>query len=197
MKKTWVYVSNVFLNVTKESYVLAMQISTYHDSELFAQLGTSTEIDDMYAAYHPKHLAYKAAYDEWVAQGGLQKGQTLNLTQLLYQLKTSKIEAFETAIKIVYGSTTPQFMALFPQGHKPFYSGKQTERISAVNALILAIGSDAALAGAKATIQAFYTLLNDANIAQKGSKGSTKGKSDALENARVAVCIAQFANLGG
>jgi hypothetical protein len=197
MKKNWVYASNIILNVTKGSYTLAMQISAYHDSELFAQLGTDPKIDAMYADYHPKHLLYKAAYDEWVAQGGLQKGQTLNLKQLLLLLSSVKADAFERAVKDVYDKDSPEFMSLFPYGRKPFQAGKQLDRISAVQALLLAIGTDVSLAALKAVIQTFYTQLDNAYIAQKGSKGKTKTKSTEVELARVEMSEYQFANIGG
>jgi hypothetical protein len=59
------------------------------------------------------------------------------------------------------------------------------------------MGQDAALTTIKAVVLSFYNLLDNANKAQKGSKGNTKGKSDELEQARIAMCVAQFANLGG
>lgn len=195
MKKVWIYASNVFLNVTNGSYVLAMKISTYHDSELLAKSIGNPAIVTIYAYYHPIHLVFKARYDEWVAQGGLQKGQTLNLNQLLKLLRTSKIDTFEAMVLMVYEKTSPQFVSLFPQGRKPFQSGKQTDRISAVQALIIAIGDDAALADAKVAIETFYTLLDNANTKQKGSKGSMKDKKDELEIARVNMCIAQYSDL--
>jgi len=173
-----------------------MRISTYPDSELFAQLGTNPVIDAAYAAYHPKHLAYKAKYDEWIAQGGMQKGQSLNLKQLLLLLSQTQVDLWETKIKLVYNKTTPRFTELFPKGHSPFQKGKQTTRIAAVQALVIAIGSDVVLATVKTEVETFYTMLDIANNTQKGSKGKTKGKSNDLENARLAMCVAQFANLG-
>jgi hypothetical protein len=87
-------------------------------------------------------------------------------------------------------------MGLLPNGHKPFQTGTQTQRMAAVSGLIEAIGSDAALATIKAVIVAFNALLTNANTVQKGSISITRTLSDAVETARVAMCTAQYADLG-
>jgi hypothetical protein len=195
MKRKWIFLDNPMINTTNNSYRLAVRISTKHDSALLAG-NADAYINSLYTVYHPLHLVLMDAYNAWVGQGGLQQGKTLNLKQLLKQLSNTKINAWDAAIQVVYAVDTPQYMGLLPNGHKPFQSGTQTKRMAAVSGLIDAIGSDAALAAVKAVIVAFNTQLVNANTSQKGSISTTRTLSDGVDAARIAMCTAQFADLG-
>jgi len=196
MKRNWFYLNNPFLIRTLNSFRLAVRISTKHDSALLAG-SDDPFIAAQYSLYHPFHLALVEAYATWVAQGGLQQGKTLNLKQLLKLLANTNINAWDAAIQVVYPVDTPTYMGLLPNGHAPFQTGTQTQRLAAVSALIEAIGSDASLAAIKAVIVAFNSLLVTANTTQKGSISITATLSDDVNEARMAMCIAQFADLGG
>ena len=73
---------------------------------------------------------------------------------------------------------------------------KELERVHAVKALMDAMGTDTALTAVKTDINTFYTLLDAAFTTQKGGDSSSKSKSDELEAGKVAMCVAQYANLG-
>ncbi len=196
MKTIWSYLINPILNTTRNNYSKALQITNYHDSALFAHRN-SPFILALYNFYHPIHEAFLEAYDAWDAQKGTKEGETLNLKQQLILLRKTKIIEWDIAIQHFYRRGTPRYKALLPKFRKPFQKGKQLVRIDAVAALSLAIGNDAALANVKADVDLFATQLSEANSTQKGSK-STKGTlSGELEQVRVAMCNAQYANLGG
>ena len=120
MIKDWKFLIDPFLVATRDSYIVAMKISTFHDSAL-ANVSTDPFFGPLYTAYHPLHIAYKTAYDAWVSQGHTQMGETLNLDQLLRLLSGSKIDQWDVAIQNVYSKKTPQYMALLPhqQGSVP------------------------------------------------------------------------------
>jgi hypothetical protein len=195
MKRPWIYLDNPILNATDNSYRMAVRISTHHDSALNAAKADPF-ILGLYNSYHPVHQAFIDKYNAFVAQGGLQQGDTLNLRQLLRLLSGSKIGFWDSGIQIVYPPNTPKYMALLPNGRGPFQTGTQTQRISAVKGLSDGIGADAALATVKTDVSAFFTELNTANTTQKGSISVTKTLSDDVDAARIAMCIAQYADLG-
>jgi len=157
-----------------------------------------------YALYHPQHLALVAAYNAWKTQGGMQKGATATLDALLHQLEFSKINAWDAGVQAVYAKATPQYIAIFPQGHKPFQTGQIDERINAINSLSLAIRGIVPLAAVFADVSAFYTSINNARIAQQGQKGIKAVDSHAVTTAVttamtgmytfLANCMGHFAN---
>jgi len=195
MIKPWTHLVNPFLVATEKSYLKALNISTFHDSALYAVQNESF-FTPLYNYFHPLHLANQAAYSNWVAQKGMQTGDTLNLTQLLKLLLSTKIGQWDIAIQVVHPKNTSAYQALLHQNRKPFQTGKQAERISAVQSLGLALTGDTALASVKNDVDAFYQLLDTANTSQKSSKTTTNTQSDAVESARVDMCTAMYSNLG-
>ncbi len=193
--KAWSFTQNPILHATDGSYQLGMQLSTFHDSALNAAK-TDPFILPLYNSYHPLHLAYKSAYEAWVAQGGLQQGETLNLSQLLLLLSNTKIKAWDIAIQNVYAQNTTQYTKLLPNRRTPFQTGSQQNKINAVNGLSIAIGGNTALATVKMDVDAFYKQLDLALTTQKGSKSNTATMSGNLETARVNFCIGQYSNIG-
>jgi len=191
----WIYLINPILNATAGNYHKALKISTLHDSALLAGSADSF-ISDLYDLYHPIHLAFVAAFNAWEAQEGDKEGETLNLSQLLKLLSNTKIINWDIAIMPVFKPKTPEYKKLFPNGHSIFQSGKQEDRIEAVKALSINIGSNVALAAVKADIVATYNQLQAANTTQKGSKTQTGTLSKKVEEARVAMSVAQYADLG-
>ena len=195
MKRAWIFFENPIDNATRNSNVLGVRISNFHDSAL-QEAAAVAFFNTLYSVYHPIHLVFIAAYNAWASQGDNKQGETLNLKQLLELLSSTKIDFWDSAIKVVYASTTPRYKALLTKGHKPFQTSSQSNRILAVKTLSDNIGADAALATVKADVDAFYTLINNANSTQKGSKSNTTILSQNLEAARIMMCVAQYANLG-
>jgi hypothetical protein len=190
----WIYFRNPLIAITDGSYSNAMAISTFHDNALYA--GSSNAfIQGLYGTYHPLHVTLVTAYDNWTTQGGIQQGESLNLTQLL-QLLSSKIQQWDIKIQNVYGLNTPQYKKILPNRRKPFQGGSQQERMQSVQSLSKAIGTDAALEAVKTDVDAFYTQLNTAYTTQKVSISTTKSTSAELEAACIAMCTAQYANMG-
>jgi hypothetical protein len=195
MEREWTYLRNPFLYATRDSYIVAMKISTFHDSAL-ANVSTDPFFGPIYTAYHPLHTAYKTAYDAWISQGHTQIGETLNLEQLLRLLSGSKIDQWDVAIQNVYNKKTPQYAALLPHHRVPFQQGKQEERFEAVKSLSTNLTGIAALASVKTDVDNFYNQLNTANTTQKTGKTSKTIHSGSLENQRITICNSQYATLG-
>ena len=166
---------------------IAARAPTPPENDIFSELLTTLS---------PLVQAYDDAYAVWLQQQGATKGQTQSLNDLLDDLSSEKIEDWDLAIQNVYRQKTPQYIALLPRHRRPFQNGSQQQRITAVAALSLAIGSDAALQTLKADVDAFYNELTAANATQKGSKSTKSGTSTAVETDRIALGTALYGVLG-
>lgn len=195
MKTAWSFLINTFLVVTNQSYRLGLRISKVHDSALFSKIADPF-ILGLYNIYHLIHLAYSDAYAEWISFKKLQLGATQAFLDLLKLLGNAKINAWDAAIAGVYAKGTPKYKALLANGHKPFQTGTQEDRIAAVFALIKGIGTDALLAVLKAEIVLAHKDLVEADTAQKAAITATANASIALETARVLMAEGQFSDLG-
>lgn len=197
MEHQWQPLSNPFLVETEHSFKKAVKLSKFHDSELKLAMdsGGDPDFTTLYNRYHPLHLTLQSKYNQWVADGGVQTSQTLNVKQLLL-LMTAKVNSWDASVQTVYAIGTVRYKALFPHGHKPFNKGTFNTRIDAVDALSRAIGTDAPLATVKTEVDTYYTQLQDAVTVQQGSMGDTTHSSASLNNARIAAMQMQYADLG-
>lgn len=112
------------------------------------------------------------------------------------KLSGTKIQDWDIAIQAKYKLSTPQYKKLLPYRRGPFQNGTKANRIQAVLNLSNAIGTDATLASAKTEVDSFYAMLKTAQSGKNVSLRTTESSSALLEAARVAMCIAQYANLG-
>jgi hypothetical protein len=191
----WSYLENPILNATEGSYKLAVQISNYHLSALKASLDVPF-IAAMFAAYEPIHEDLADKYSTYVAQGGTQQGESLSVKQLLRLLSSTKIREWDVAIQSVYPNDKARYKELLPRRRRPFQNGKQSTRIDNVGVLSLSIGSDSLLTAVKADVDLFNTRISNAYGIQQGSISHTSFQSNEVEFARVAMCVAQYCNLG-
>lgn len=182
-KRLWIASDRVFDRVTRTSYRRARDITMFTEAALSGPIGIAA----LHTYYLTYHNAFLVAYDKWNSHDGAQKSSTNKLTSRLKDL-VGAAKAWDLEIQRVYSEGQPEYIALLPHGRKPFYSGKQNDRIRAVQALSLAIGSDPLLTAVKAEVDAFYAAIMAEYNAQKGQMTQTKGLADTLEAARVALC---------
>ena len=205
MPRPWIFLINPFITVTTGSYRKMKQIGDYTLAALNANepptnpavaATTATSISDIVTMLTPLVADYDDAYAVWLSQQGMQKGQTQSLTDLLKQLSAQNIEDWDLAIQNVYRQKTPQYMALLPRHRTPFQTGSQQDRITAVGALSLAIGDDAALQTLKADVDSVHDALVAALNSQKGSKSTKGGSSSDVEAKRIALGTGLYGALG-
>jgi hypothetical protein len=198
MKRIWHYLSNQFQVATKKNYKKAVKLSTEHYDRLAAakeEHSGDPDYAEAFERYKPFHDALVAAYQAWKSQGGMQKGDTLNVEQLL-ALLPGKVNKWDSKIQDVHDKDSPRYMQLFPQAHKPFYRGSQDSRINAVGQLSLTIGTEVALAAVKLLVDGANEELVAAKAEQTGAKEVKKEDSSEVEVARVQAMTAQYQNLG-
>jgi hypothetical protein len=193
--KLWSFLNNVFLSATSNSYRAMKKIGNFTVAALDAKK-SDPFFNSLLTLLLPYVTTYNNAYSTWVSKLGTQMGHTASLKDLLKQLSTEKIETWDLAIQNLYRDTTAQYIALLPYHRIPFQNGSQDDRITAVEALIKAIGDDTKLKDIKKEIQDFYDQLATDYNTQKGSKSSTSNNSDAVEAARIASATMLYGILG-
>lgn len=193
--RTWLFITNPFLNAVKNNFKKAVKISTYHDAQLKSH-DTDAFFAPIATAYHVLHLELVNAYATWLAQGGTQKGSTLDTNQLLLLLVSNKIPDWEYTILGVYKKGTPQFLAIFPRGKKPFSNGSIESRVTAVKQLNISLNNIAALAEVKTAVDAFLNQLLTSREIQLGNKGMTENLSTAITHINQVAMTEMHSNLG-
>lgn len=195
MKLPWHYLINVFLIITQGSYLKATILSFYHDAALYARIA-DPYFADLYDQYHPYHLDLMAAYSIWAAHKGTQVGKTYTLKSLLRQLSGVKIPKWDAKMLDTLGKDSEQYVALMPNLRTPFQKGSQMLRVEATKDLGSNLTGITSLAALKVEVDAFYALLLAAMTSQKSEISTTGTESKAVEAARVAMCNAQYSDLG-
>jgi hypothetical protein len=186
---------NRFEVCTRNNYGNASALAKQHVDSLFADSGTVPIALTCYNNVKPKYDIFEAARVTHDSQSGTQGGNVQTFKQMLETMPID-VDAWQSSIKIVYAEGTPRFKALFPKGKKTLNNGKQQNRLKAVAALILTIGSDASLAAVKITVQTFYTALDLAYNTKDTAKESTKTDSIAIEAARIVLMDEMEGNYG-
>ena len=167
----WHRTVNFFIPIIQESYTGAETIIDFTDKALFEAIA-DPDILTFYNVFHPLKLNYSADYLVWSTLRSGNPGNTLGVTQLLEELSGTYIREWDQAIQVIYKIKTTQYKTLFPHHRTPFQSGKTADRVSALEILIAAIGSDASLAAIKALITTFLGLLTTAIGKQSGQINS-------------------------
>ena len=182
MKRTWLYLNNPFMIAAQKSYRQGLKLSTYYDAQLQANVADPF-FADLYTIYHPLHLDLSDAYSNWLAQGGTLKGETLTVDQLLKLMSPTKVNEWEHTVAGVYTKGTPQYVALFPRGRRPFNTGAKEIRIATLKQFSTNLTGIAALAVLKVDVDNFLDQLTTDRQTQLGGKGTTKHKSIETETA--------------
>jgi hypothetical protein len=199
---TWAIATNPFLAAIKGSYVNAKRISNFTLAKLNAA-SADLEIAAMRDIFSPFDTTINSAYAGFIAQGGIQTGASETFAQKLMEI-TANVDIWDALIKPIYAKTSGQYLALFPNGHSAFQSGSQLDKLTAIEALSIALNNAAsldtvnaaALTSVKTKVDAFYTGIKNAYDDKNEGKNVSSIQSDACFNASVAVCEQLFIILG-
>lgn len=193
--KKWPYFENPFLNCAKKSFKKAVKISSYTDAQLFARR-LDPFYAPLYANYHPLHVLLLAAYNIWKAQRNVQISKTFTITDLLKQLSSTKVPAWDLTIQGVYNKKTAEYLVLMAHGHKPYQTGSRLERINTVEQLKVNLTGIVPLAALETDVSNFADDLTNAETAQSGSFGTKKTNKIAIVKALTNAMIEMFSILG-
>jgi hypothetical protein len=194
----WKYAQNQFLRATDGRRPLMLVIGADHTAKLAAKLGSPAD-PDIQACIDRAQPAFDDFQLEMVmfdVVSGTRKGQTEVLLDLLDELSGQRIKQWDITIQNTFLSGTPQYTQILPNGRGPFQSGARDARILAVQTLGVALAPFPAFTALKTTVETFHTSLQSARNTQQGTEGQIATASAAADDARVALAIALFANVG-
>jgi len=195
MKRQWNYLTNVFLNVTKGSYVKMLTIISDHESKLRAK-ATDPDIAILLGRTEPIKNELAAHYNTWTSAKGIREGETLRFENLLKELSSEKIPRWDAMARVEYLETTPDYKAIFPDGRTNFRQGSYESRIAKVGALAETLAPYTALSQLKTEVETFYQSLISARDTQQQKEQLAGSSSAKLDQARIASGEIMYANLG-
>ena len=194
----WKYAKNMFLTATDQQRGRMMQIGSDHLAKLIAKLGAPADPDVQVCLNRAQPLfdAFQNAMVVFDVRSGTRKGQTEVVGDLLKELASERIKQWDITVQNTFLAGTPEYTQIFPNGRGPFQSGAQDSRILAVQTLGQRLAAFPAFAALKTTVDAFHATLVAARNTQQGTEGQIAAASDAAEDARVALAVGLYANLG-
>lgn len=193
--KYWFYLNNPFETATQNNYHKAVEISTYHNSNLVKKATTEPLIDPLLKRYTPLHTALLEKYGIWKSAGGTQTTQTLSLGQQM-ALAYAKVDDWDLHVQLKHKKNTEVYKGIFKNGRKPFNSGTTFDKITAYDTLAKNLAKVDAVKDMAAAVAATYKSLYDAYELQQGVVTGVGDASTDVEAARVLAMKMMHRNLG-
>lgn len=132
------YLDNTFEISTRGSRKLLLSFAMDLDGKLSA-FPDDTFIKPLYDEFHTKFMTYWSKFSAYSLSKGSLHSSTVALSKLFHKLSPKQITAVDVAVQMVFPYDTPEYTGLFPDGHKPFYSGERALRLTALKVLALAM----------------------------------------------------------
>jgi hypothetical protein len=195
MERDWIFLQNPFLNATEDNFSKFNSVINYSNTRFNAQAG-DTFIDTIIAVLNPSCTAWNTTYAAWIASQGEHVSTTNTVRVLLDALSSEHSGSWVRKIAYVYVPGSSAYIRLLPRGSAPFQTGKQADRILAVSNLIVAIGSDVALAEVRTLASDFIVAITAAKTEQVADLTDTDNLSDACELQRIASGAVLWQTMG-
>ena len=110
MSTPYHYLQNSFDIATQTSLPRCLRISNHYMAAIENEK-TDVFIAPLYAAYKPKHLDLILKVNQWKAAGGVQEGETLNVSQQYLLLRGVKAKRWNVITQGLFDNTTPLLTA--------------------------------------------------------------------------------------
>jgi hypothetical protein len=199
---TWNVASNLFLTAIRGSYINAKKMSNFYRAKLSAN-NSDPDIAQLENNFTSFDTTMDDTYSSFISQGGNQSGASETFSQKLGEI-TANVNLWDSSAQLIYAKGTGQYLALFPNGHTAFLQGSQIDRITAVKALSLSLGTvaanDTVNAAALTTLQGkvdiYYIALKAAYDDKNDGKNISSIQSDVCYDASVAVCEQMYIGMG-
>jgi len=195
MKRTWIYLINTFLVVTKNSFVLAQKILQFHLNAL-SLVSTDAFFKPLYDKFKPIADSFDNAFTDWKVADTKQQSFTQKLVNSIDDLSKNQIESWDVDIQVLYKKKTNEYKALLPKMRRPFQNGTQLERLQAVRTLSVLLEKEPKLTEVKKSVDAFLENFDTIYETQKQSIQATDKLVPVLEAIRMKICIELYRNLG-
>lgn len=194
-RQSWNSIVNSYLVASKGNYHLALKMAKFHNDTLFADKA-DPNVNAQYVVFNPIYLQMQTTYNQWIAQGSTQLGESLAMKLLMKQLSKPNIGNWDRDFQKVYAADTADYKKLMPHHRIPFQTGAVDDRINALSALSMNLIGITALAATATEINNFILLIKAEQDLQQHAIKTTKTDSSNVEKARVAMCTKMFGNFG-
>ncbi|MEI7812827.1 MAG: hypothetical protein WCJ01_10440 [Ignavibacteria bacterium] len=135
MESNWShFLDNTFEISTRGSRKLMFSFAMDLDGKLSA-FPDDVFIKTNYDEFHTKFTAYWSKFSNYNLSKGSLRSSTVAVSRLFSDLSPKQITAIDVAVQSVFSYETPEYAGLFPEGHKPFYSGERALRLTALKVL--------------------------------------------------------------
>jgi len=175
-------IKNIFRRAMKVSTSYSLQISQFVRDMLFANQAVDARIAALYTYYNPLNIALAAIAARRDADKILKVAATQQVVTTVAGMKIA-VRRWVRKIIMVYEEGSPRYDELLIGGRKGFYSGSRASRLLRINALVIAIGTDASLADLKLDVQAYADVMEGKTQTQTSKKGSVDTDITAMKNA--------------
>lgn len=197
MNSEWSYVQNVFNNTSKGSFKRMLLMSRDHHDKLKVEAAGNPAIDALYQAFLPDFTGFKDLYSQVNSNSAGYQGLTLQLENLMLELRGIKAKRWDIMLQNVYDDTSVAYRSVFADGRAPFQSGPYDMRIAAVQSLSANMAAYPDLAAVKADVDAFLANIEIARTEQQGGEKRDSTYRADLEDARIALAVAMHRVFGG
>lgn len=192
---SWSYLNNQFDNVTKSSNLKMVIITSDHFAKLTEQQA-DPDIAALLGLTTPLHNGFLSAYNTSKSAIAFRKGATLAVNQKLELLRGTKLRHWDAQVQVFFLSGSPEYTIVFPNGLTAFHTSTIDQTVTMLKALADRMDGFPDLVDVKAEVNTFYTELKDLRDLQQGKEQQVGQSSTDLEDARLALAIRMYANLG-
>ena len=196
--RLWKFLINTFFSRTVESMKNALSLTQDHLAKLTAN-EADADILAIKTDYLPVHTAFLTAVNQLDSKRGIYKGKTQSFEEALEELARVKINEWRGQVFAVFPEGTANAVAIFPRDRQPFQQDTYDERVEAVQALSITLGTyttKPTLITLSATVAAYYITISGARALQQTDEGSVATLRTNLKAAHKLLCDGMYKNLG-
>jgi hypothetical protein len=194
MKRTWIYLNNTFLNITKGSFKRMLSICNQHLAFLEAEKSDPV-ILRLYNNTKEYVEKFNSDYSTWGAAKASLKGETFRFQNSLKEI-SQKLIRWNVGVQKWYNEKTPEYKAIFPNGRIGFYSGTYEQRINELEALKIQLSKYVVLSEILADVIDYTNKLKACRNIQQQKAEQIDNASEILENKRILLSQVLYGNLG-
>ncbi|MCX6706379.1 MAG: hypothetical protein NTV24_04760 [Candidatus Woesebacteria bacterium] len=194
-KLIWIFLRNIFENITAKNNRKMDSLSTDHDLKLTADM-LNPIIAVIYNIFHPLRLDFHNTYVSYKAALADSHGKTVELQDFWALASSEKYDHWDSLVKNVYPRKSMQHEGLFPRGHDPFREGNEEERISHIEALKSNLSKDSALSAAETEVDNFLTSYYALKTSHAAKEKLIRDLAAEVKTKSKICATAMYADLG-
>lgn len=182
----WAQLINTFEVNTKGSRRKMLRIANHHYARLQA-MKADPIIMAILLVFEPALKLYQDMFANLGSQEGTSVGNTAKFTAELNNMSDYWFDEWQTMVRQVFETWTPEFKAIFPRNKEPFQRIQYDLRMVAVEGLHKTLLNYPALKDAATHVAAKLVILNDARNTQTEGFGTTAFTSSMIEEQRIVL----------